>query len=168
MRVRVLIAGAAGVIGRPLAGLLAAAGHEVTALTRSGARQEQLRSAGAEPVTCDALDAAALEKAVGLARPEVVVNQLTALPRRISPRRAGRDLAATNRLRAEGTRNLMAAAAAAGVRHVVAQSVAFAYTPGGGPQAPDGRLRGEPDPLYDAAPSPFAQAVAAVADLERQ
>jgi len=150
-----------------LAGLLAAAGHEVTALTRSGARQEQLRSAGAEPVTCDALDAAALEKAVGLARPEVVVNQLTALPRRISPRRAGRDLAATNRLRAEGTRNLMAAAAAAGVRHVVAQSVAFAYTPGG-PQAPAGRLRSEADPLYRAAPGAFARAVAAIAELERE
>jgi nucleoside-diphosphate-sugar epimerase len=166
--VRVLVAGAAGVIGRPLAGLLAAAGHEVTALTRSGARQEQLRGAGAELVTCDALDAAALEKAVGLARPEVVVNQLTALPRRISPRRAGRDLAATNRLRREGTRNLMAAAKAAGVTHVVAQSVAFAYAPGGGPQRPHERLRREPDPLYHAAPGPFARAVAAIADLERE
>jgi nucleoside-diphosphate-sugar epimerase len=166
--VRVLVAGAAGVIGRPLAGLLAAAGHEVTALTRSGAKQEQLRGAGADPVTCDALDAVALEKAVGSARPEVVVNQLTALPQRISPRRAGRDLAATNRLRSEGTRNLMAAAKAAGVMHVVAQSVAFAYIPGGGPQGPDGRLRCEADPLYRAAPGAFAQAVAAIAELERE
>ena len=163
-----LVAGAAGVIGRPLAGLLAAAGHEVTALTRSGARLEQLRAAGTEPVSCDALDAAALEKAVGLARPEVVVNQLTALPRRISPRRAGRDLAATNRLRREGTRNLLAAAAAAGVRHVVAQSVAFAYTPGGGPPGPGGRLRSEADPLYRTAPGAFADAVAAIAELERE
>ena len=163
-----LVSGAAGVIGRPLVGLLTAAGHEVTALTRSGARQEQLRAAGADPVTCDALDAAALEKAVGLARPEVVVNQLTALPRRISPRRAGRDLAATNRLRSEGTRNLMAAAAAAGVTHVVAQSVAFAYAPGGGPQGPGGRLRSEADPLYRAAPGAFAEAVAAIAELERE
>jgi nucleoside-diphosphate-sugar epimerase len=166
--VRVLIAGAAGVIGRPLTGLLAAAGHQVTALTRSGAKLEQLRSAGAEPVTCDALDAAALETAVGLARPEVVVNQLTALPRRISPRRADRDLAATNRLRREGTRNLMAAAGAAGVRHVVAQSVAFAYAPGGGPGGPGGRLRCEADPLYRAAPGGFAEAVAAIAELERE
>jgi nucleoside-diphosphate-sugar epimerase len=164
----VLVAGAAGVIGRPLAGLLAAAGHEVTALTRSGAKQEQLRSAGADPVTCDALDAAALAKAVGLARPEVVVNQLTALPRRISPRRAGRDLAATNRLRREGTRNLMAAAAPTGAAHVVAQSVAFAYAPRGGPQGPAGGLRSEADPLYRAAPGAFAQAVAAIADLERE
>ena len=163
-----LVAGAAGVIGRPLAGLLTAAGHEVAALTRSGARQEQLRNAGAEPVICDALDSVALEKAVGSVRPEVVVNQLTALPRRISPRRPGRDLAATNRLRSEGTRNLMAASAAAGVTRVVAQSVAFAYAPDGGPHRPDGGLRREPDPLYHAAPGAFAEAVAAIAELERQ
>src|SRR5258708_12914776 len=88
---------------------MTAAGHEVAALTRSGARQEQLRNAGAEPVICDALDSVALEKAVGSVRPEVVVNQLTALPRRISPRRAARDLAATNRLPSDGTPNPMAA-----------------------------------------------------------
>jgi nucleoside-diphosphate-sugar epimerase len=164
----VLVAGAAGAIGGPLVGLLAAAGHEVTALTRSGAMQEQLRGAGAAPVTCDALDAAALAKAVGAARPEVVVNQLTALPRRLSPRRVGRDLAATNRLRREGTRNLMAAAAAAGATHVVAQSVAFAYAPGGLGEGPGERLRREADPLYRAAPGGFAQAVAAVAELERE
>src|SRR5258708_39627627 len=128
MVVRVLIAGAGGVIGRPLARLLTAAGHEVTALTRSGARQEMLRDAGAESVTCDALDAAALEKAVVSARPEGGVNQLTAFPRRISPARAGRDLAATNRLRTEGTRNLMAASAAAGAAQGVAPSGALAYS----------------------------------------
>src|SRR5260370_20538086 len=113
MGVRVLIAGAGGVIGRPLAGLLTAAGHEVTALTRSGARQEMLRDAGAESVTCDALDAAALEKAVVSARPEVVVNQLTAFPRRITPARARRDLAATHPLPTQGTRHPLAAPAPA-------------------------------------------------------
>ncbi len=165
-----LVAGAAGVIGRPLVSLLTAAGHEVAALTRSGAKLEQLRGAGAEPVMCDALDAVALEKAVGLVRPEVVVNQLTALPQRINPRHIGRDLAATNRLRSEGTRNLMAAAETAGVTHVVAQSVAFAYAPDGGrPEHPgDGGLRRECDPLYHTAPGPLAQAVAAVAELERE
>jgi nucleoside-diphosphate-sugar epimerase len=163
----VLVAGATGVIGGPLVGLLTAAGHEVTALTRSGSKQEQLRRAGAALVTCDARDAAALAKAVGVARPEVVVNQLTALPRRISPRRVGRDLAATNRLRREDTRNLMAAAAAAGATYVVAQSVAFAYAPEGGPQGTGRRLRREADPLYRAASGGFAQAVAAIAELER-
>ena len=157
---RVLIAGAAGVIGRPLTRRLTAAGHDVAALTRSAPKREQLREAGAEPVICDALDAAALASAVEAARPDVVVNQLTALPPRISPRRIGRDLAATNRLRSDGTRNLMAAAAAAGVAHVVAQSVAFAYAPGSG-------LRHESDPLYHAAPGAFDQAVRAICDLER-
>src|SRR5260370_21440798 len=103
MGVRVLIAGAGGVIGRPLAGLLTAAGHEVTALTRSGARQEMLRDAGAESVTCDALDAAALEKAVVSARPEGVGHPLTAFPRRITPPRPGPDLAPTNRPPHAGT-----------------------------------------------------------------
>jgi NAD(P)-dependent dehydrogenase (short-subunit alcohol dehydrogenase family) len=89
--VRVLVAGAAGVIGRPLAGVLAAAGHEVTASTRSEGRQEQLRAAGAEPVTCDALDAVALEKAVGSVRPEVVVNPADRLAAadQPAPRRPG-------------------------------------------------------------------------------
>lgn len=163
-----LVAGAAGVIGRPLVSLLTAAGHDVAALTRSGAKLEQLRGAGAKPVMCDALDAVALEKAVGSAQPEVVVNQLTALPPRINPRRIGADLAATNRLRSEGTRN-MAAAQAARVAHVIAQSVAFAYAPDGvSGRASNGGLRRERDPLHQAAPGPFARAIAAVAELERE
>jgi nucleoside-diphosphate-sugar epimerase len=123
--VRVLVAGAAGVIGGPLIKLLTAAGHEVTALTRSEAKQRPLSDAGAEPVICDVLNAQALRSACAAAHPEVVVNQLTTLPPRISPRQIGRDLAATNRLRSQGARNLMAAVAAAGAAHVVAQSVAF-------------------------------------------
>lgn len=165
---RVLVAGAAGVIGRPLVRLLSAAGHEVVALTRSETKLEQLRQAGAAPVSCDALDPAALASAVAAARPDVVVNQLTALPPRISPRRLRRDLAATNQLRIQGCHNLMAAVAAADVAHVVAQSIAFAYAPDGGPGFPDrGSLRRESAPLYHDAPGGFAAAVAAVAELER-
>jgi nucleoside-diphosphate-sugar epimerase len=156
---RVLVAGAAGVIGRPLVGLLTAAGHEVVALTRSAAKAERLRAAGAEWVICDALQAAELARAVEAARADVVVNQLTALPPRINPRRITRDLAATNRLRTEGTRNLMAAAA--GVGHVVAQSVAYAYAPD------NGELRRESDPLYHGAPDGFRPAVRAISDLEQ-
>ncbi len=163
-----LVAGAAGVIGGPLIKLLTAAGHEVTALTRSEAKQRPLRDAGAEPVICDALDAEALRSAAVAARPEVVVNLLTALPRRIRARQIGRDLAATNRLRTVGARNLMAAAAAAGAAHVVAQSVAFAYAPDDGAVgAAGGALRRERDPLHSKAPGSFAQAVAAIGELER-
>jgi nucleoside-diphosphate-sugar epimerase len=167
---RVLVAGAAGVIGMPVVRLLTAAGHDVVAVARSSARLGRLADAGAEPVACDALDAAALEKVVGSAQPEVVVNQLTAFPRRIRPRQAGRDLAASNRLRSQGTRNLMAAARTAGVAHAVAQSVAFAYAPDAVQPASPGHdgLRRERDPLYHAAPGAFAQAVAAITDLESE
>lgn len=168
MVVRVLIAGAAGAIGRPLIKVLSAAGHEVVGLTRSEAKLEELRRAGAEPVSCDALDEAALARAVAAARPQVVVNQLTAQPPGINPRRIGRDLAATNRLRTQGARHVMTAAAAAGATHVVAQSVAFAYDPNGAPgQPPRGGLRRESDRLYHDAPGAFAPAVAAVSELER-
>jgi nucleoside-diphosphate-sugar epimerase len=164
----VLVAGAAGVIGGPLIKLLTAAGHEVTALTRSEAKQFLLRDAGAEPVACDALNSEALRSAAVAAHPQVVVNLLTALPRRISPRQIGRDLAATNRLRSEGARNLMAAVAAAGAAHVVAQSVAFAYAPDDSAVGTaGGALRREQDPLYGNAPGGFALAVAAIAELER-
>ncbi len=159
---RVMVAGAGGVIGQPLVKLLAGAGHDVVALTRSAAKRDVLRHAGAEPVICDALDTEALARTVDAARPDIVVNELTAQPRRINPRRIGRDLAATNRLRSAGARNLMAAVVAAGVGQVVAQSVAFAY-------APDGSgLRRESDPLYHAAPGTFAEAVAALARLEQE
>jgi len=166
----VLVAGAAGVIGMPLVRLLTSAGHEVVAVTRSSAKLERLRDAGAEPVICDALDAETLGKTVGSAQPEVVVNQLTAFPRRIRPRQIGRDLAATSRLRSQGTRNLMAAAQTAGVAHVVAQSVAFAYAPDvGQPGRPGpGGLRRERDPLYIAAPGEFARAVRAITELEAE
>jgi nucleoside-diphosphate-sugar epimerase len=158
----VLIAGAAGVIGQPLMKILVAAGHNVVAVTRSASKRDLLCAAGAEPVICDALNAAALDDAMRSARPDVVVNQLTALPARINPRRLARDAAATNRLRSEGARNLMAAAARAGVGHVVAQSLAFAYAPGGD------RLKREGDSLFAGAPGGFAQAVQAVGDLERE
>src|SRR5258708_13215829 len=84
------------------------------------------------------------------------------MPQRISPRQIGRDLAATSRLRTEGTRNLMAAAAAAGAAHVVAQSVAFAYAPDDGAVGTaGGALRRERDPLHSKAPGGFAPAGAA-------
>jgi nucleoside-diphosphate-sugar epimerase len=158
--VKVMVAGAGGVVGQPLVRLLVAAGHEVTALTHSPSKRALLRQAGAEPVICDALDETAMGSAVQAARPEVIVNELTALPPRIHPRRIGRGLAPTNQLRTEGARILMAAAARAGVGQVVAQSVAFAYAPGSARAA-------ESDPLYAGAPGAFAHAVRAVEVLEQ-
>ena len=121
---RVFVAGASGAIGRPLIPKLVAAGHEVTGTTRSEARAEEVRAAGARAAVVDVFDADALRAAVAEAAPGAVVNQLTSLPDRIDFRK-GDPYAATNRLRTEGTRNLLDAARAAGATRFVCQSISF-------------------------------------------
>jgi nucleoside-diphosphate-sugar epimerase len=157
---RLFVAGASGAIGRPLLPLLVEAGHDVVGMTRSESKAERIRAAGADAVVADALDAAAVERVVVAAQPEVVVHQLTAIPTQVDPRRFADDFAATNRLRREGTRNLVSAARAAGARRVVAQSISQAYAPVGG------WVKTEDDPLYADAPPPFTDVFAAVIDLE--
>lgn len=157
---RVFLAGATGAIGRVLTPLLIEAGHEVTGMTRSPERAERLREQGAEAVVCDALDADGLRNAVVQARPEAVIHELTAIPSALNPRRADAELAPTNRLRREGTRNLIAAARAAGAARLVAESIAFAY-------APVGEWIKDEDGLLDLE-SPYGEAVAAIMSLEEQ
>jgi nucleoside-diphosphate-sugar epimerase len=159
--VRIFLAGGAGAIGRRLVPLLVRAGHDVTATTRSETKADSIRDAGAEPVVLDALDAAAVERAVVAARPEVVLHQLTAIPERIDPLKAAEQLAPTNRLRTEATRHLRDAAIRAGARRLIAQSIAFAHRPGGG-----GTPKTEDDPLYVDAPESFRSVIEAVAELE--
>lgn len=137
---RVFLAGAAGAVGRRLVPLLVRDGHVVSGTTRSREKAQWLRQAGAEPVLLDVYDAQAVKRCVVAARPDVVIHQLTDLPQDFSPERLAASLAANARLRIEGTANLMAAAAAAGVPRVVAQSIAFVYAPGRAPH-------GEDDPL---------------------
>lgn len=156
---KVFVAGATGAIGRPLVRQLVAAGYEVTGMTRREEKAAELREAGAEAVICDAFDAEGLREAVVAARPEAVVHMLTALPQRFTART---DLRPTDRLRVEGTRNLVAAARAAGARRVVAESVSFFYAHQGG------WVKDEEAPLDLDAPGKVGPAVAAVADLERQ
>jgi nucleoside-diphosphate-sugar epimerase len=120
---RVFIAGGSGTMGVPLVRALVAGGHQVTALTRAAAKQEMLQRMGAAVSIADALDREALIAAVHAAAPTHVIHQLTALPK-AGPRRA-RDLEATNRLRVEGTRNLLDAAIAAGARRLVVGSFAM-------------------------------------------
>jgi nucleoside-diphosphate-sugar epimerase len=124
---KVFVAGATGAIGRPLVTHLREAGHEVAGMTRSEERAEALRAAGAEAVVADAFDAGAVRDAIEQARPDVVINELTDLDRPLNPRRYAEWLEGTNRLRKEGTRNLIEAARAAGARRFISQSVAFAY-----------------------------------------
>jgi nucleoside-diphosphate-sugar epimerase len=158
---RVFVAGATGAIGRPLVPALIAAGHEVTGTTRSEERAEGVRAAGARAAVCDALDADALHTAVAEAAPEVVVHELTALPDRFNPRDK-QMYAPTNRLRRDGTRNLIAAARAAGARRIVCQSIAFAYAPGERPEVKD-----EDAPLALEAPLPFGDSVRTIDEMER-
>jgi len=148
--VRVFVAGATGAIGRPLLPRLLAAGHEVTGMTRSEERAAAVREAGARAVVCDVFDEQALGTAMAEAAPEVVVHQLTALPERFNFR--DDDLyTATNRLRGEGTRILLGAAAAAGARRMVAQSISF--------------VNDNPPP--EATASKFSGANATVLEMER-
>jgi nucleoside-diphosphate-sugar epimerase len=140
---RVFVTGATGALGRHLVPGLVAAGHEVTATTRAPGKVAQLREAGAEPVVLDGLDREAVIAAVRAASPEVIVHQMTALADMRSLRRADRAFAATNELRTRGTDNLLAAAARAGTRRLIAQGYA-----GPGPDKPSGRaLKTEADPL---------------------
>ena len=99
---RVLVAGATGVIGRPLVEQLRDAGHEVIGTTRSAARAETVRGLGGAPLIVDALDTDALRRAVLETEPEVVVNQLTNLPDRLNYRRAEGDLRPDRRAAIEG------------------------------------------------------------------
>lgn len=158
----VFVAGATGVIGRSLVRHLIDKGHSVTGMTRDPNHADKLRASGAEAVICDVYDADGLERAVQKAAPQVLVHELTALPDAIDPRRIDEQLRETDRIRVEGTRNLVRAARRAAVRRVVAQSIAFAYAPSGGP------IKSESDPLWVDAPHPWARTVGAVAELERQ
>ncbi|WP_107660402.1 NAD-dependent epimerase/dehydratase family protein [Nocardia suismassiliense] len=125
---RIFLAGATGVIGTRLVPLLVEAGHDVAGMTRSATKADQVRDAGAVPVVCDVYDLDALTTAVVDFRPDLVMHQLTDLPddATLLPERAD----ANARIRTEGTRNLIAAARAAGAKRFLAQSIA--WEPAGG------------------------------------
>ena len=130
---RIFFAGASGVIGVQLVPMLIEDGHVVAGMTRSPDKAEGLRQVGAEPVVCDVFDADALTRAVVEFRPDLVMHQLTDLPDTVDQIGAFRDR--NNRIRTEGTRNLLAAADAAGATRFVAQSIA--WRPPAGAEAVD-------------------------------
>ncbi len=157
---RVLVAGATGVIGQPLVKRLVAAGHSVIGTSRSPIKAAALRARGVTPLIIDVYDAQALGDAVAAARPEVVVHLITDLPDRIDPDGMAEMTARNARVRIEGTRNLVAAAVRAGARRLVAQSIAWAYVPGREPHL-------EEDPLDTEAEGNRGVTVRGVAELER-
>jgi nucleoside-diphosphate-sugar epimerase len=156
---RVFVAGATGAIGKQLVPRLVAAGHEVHGMTRRESKQAMLRELGAVPVVADALAPDQVAEAVGRARPEVIVHQLTALAG-VGIRHPERGVALTNRVRIEGTDHLLSAGQAVGVRRFVAQSIGL-YVRTGGP------VKSEEDPLDPAPPRELREGAAGIRHLEQ-
>ncbi len=159
---RIFVAGATGAIGRQLVPRLVAAGHEVHGMTRSESKQAMLSELGAVPVVADALDLDQVAEAVGRARPEVIVHQLTALAD-VDMRHLERDFALTNRLRTEATDYLLSAGQAVAARRFVAQGICGfgAYARTGGP------VKSEEDPLDPTPPREMRTNLAAIRHLEQ-
>lgn len=134
---RIFLAGASGLIGLRLVPMLVADGHDVAAMTRSPGKRQTLASLGAEPIVCDVFDSEALTAAVRAFAPEMVMHQLTDLPDQAD--QLAEHAERNDRIRTEGTRNLIAAAQAAGARRLFAQSIA--WRPPGRGKAVEGHER---------------------------
>ena len=144
---KIFVAGGTGVIGRPLIAKLLAKGHAIVALTRSPEEAPGLEERGIEPAIADVFDSDAVKAVVSRAQPEVVIEQLTALPKTYTPESMRAAAPFNTRIRLEGGANVLAAAHAAGVRRYLRQSVAFYAIPGPG-------LADEETPLaFDASPA---------------
>ncbi|MEU8362238.1 NAD(P)-dependent oxidoreductase [Nonomuraea sp. NPDC048882] len=148
---RIFVAGGTGAVGRYLVPALVAAGHEVTATSRTQAGLALLDSQGASGVRLDVYDADAVQRTVAAAAPEAIIHQLTAL--------SDGNPADNGRIRRIGTRNLVDAARHAGVPRIVAQSISWVYEPGDAPAT-------EATPLDEQAPEPRVGMIAAVRALE--
>jgi len=158
---RIFLAGATGAIGSRLVPLLLGAGHDVTGTTRTPAKVDALRASGVEPVIADGLDRDAIVAAVVAARPDAIVHQLTGLSDMTNLRDFDGAFELTNRLRTEGTDNLLAGARAAGARRFVAQSYAgWPYARSGGP------VKTEDDPLDPEPVASMSKTLAAIRRLE--
>jgi nucleoside-diphosphate-sugar epimerase len=158
---RIFLAGATGAVGTRLVPVLVNAGHTVVGTTRSAGKADALRQIGAEPVVMDGLDRDAVLAAVTAAEPDVVVHQLTALTGMGNPRKFDEEFAVTNRLRTDGTDNLLAAARATGAKRFVAQS----YT-GWPNERTGGPVKTEDDPLDPHPTAASRRTLAAIEYLE--
>lgn len=145
---KIFIAGATGVLGRPLLRQLVGCGHEVVGMTRHESKRDLIRGLGARPAVADALDPEAVAGVVGEAQPEVIIHQLTALSGSLDMRHMDRTFELTNRLRTEGTDHLLAAGRAVGMRRFLAQSFAgWPYERSGAPiKSEEDRLDRNPPP----------------------
>ncbi|WP_322015421.1 NAD(P)-dependent oxidoreductase [Paraburkholderia sp. J12] len=161
MNRKVFLAGATGAIGRALAPLLVEGGYTVFGTTRRAERAAELEKLGVVPVLVDVFDAPALHHAVERIGPASVIHQLTDLPAGLPPEKMAQAVAPNARIRDEGTRNLIAAAVAAGATKLVAQSIAWAWREGAMPYR-------ETQPLDTEATGARRVTVDGVVSLERQ
>jgi 2-alkyl-3-oxoalkanoate reductase len=149
---KIFVAGGTGAIGRPLIAELLAKGHTVVTLTRSPERARALADRGVEPAIADVFDPDAVKAVVNRAQPEVVIEQLTALPSTYTGESLRATAAFNTRIRLEGGANVLRAAKAASARRYLRQSIAFWAVPGPG-------LADEETPLaFDASPRVAADA----------
>lgn len=158
---KILIAGASGAVGRSLIPMLTERGHAVVGTTRTPAKADLLRNLGAQPVVLDGLDRGAVLDAVAREKPDAIVHQMTALAGLDDLRKFEQAFAPTNRLRTQGTDNLLEAARAHGVERVIAQSyTGWPYARTGGP------VKSEEDPLDPDPPKQLRTTVDAIRHLE--
>jgi 2-alkyl-3-oxoalkanoate reductase len=158
---RVLIIGASGAVGTYLTRQLTGQQQEVIGTCRAAASEGRIRSAGATPLVLDVLDAAATAAAVAQVRPAAIIYQATALAGMRFGRSLDKTFAPTNRLRTDGTDNVIAAARSAGVRKLIAQSFApYRY-------ASPGLVASEDDPVLAEPPATAAQTFAAMSHLDQ-
>ena len=159
---RVFVAGASGAIGTRLVPQLIARGHEVIGTSRTPGGAERIAALGAKSIALDLLDPRAVRMAVLETEPDAIIHQATALADMSDFKHFDRSFAQTNRLRTEGTDNLLAAAREGGVRRFVAQSYASArYAREGGP------VKTEDDPLDPAPVDAMRETLAAMEYLDR-
>ncbi len=157
---KIFLAGASGAIGKSLVPQLVAAGHEVTGTTTSEAKLDDLRSAGATGIVLDVLDRDAVVEAVTAAAPDVVVHQATGLAGIGNPRKMAKEFELTNRLRTEGTDNLLEAAGGVGARLVAQSFAGWPYAREGGP------VKDEEAPLDPNPPAAVSGMLDAIKHLE--
>jgi nucleoside-diphosphate-sugar epimerase len=158
---RIFLAGASGVIGKPLIPALLEAGHEVTGMTRSERSAETIRAMGAEAAIADVFEPGQVRAAMTAAPPEVVVSHLTKLPPDLNPRNMKSAYAENDRVRGEGTANVLAAAKVAGARRIIVQNSCFLYAPEGD------RVKSEDAPLYREGPAFIGRSVRLHEEMER-
>lgn len=162
---KVLIAGATGAIGRPLARCLNQNYHTVFALARTPESSRAVTQLGAEPVIADALDAASVKAVITKVQPDAVINELTSLPRHYTPAEMRSAAERDRKVRTEGNANLLAAFQDAGGGRYLLQSCGFWYAADTGLAEESARLAFDASPAVAAGTRRYAELEAAASGI---